>query len=400
MIPGPFLAPGSGVPGSDITVRGGAGSMAVSFDELSASLGRLADCVEVIRLVGHRIHLLDWLTPAVARSVPADAVAVVDRTRTGLVVALGRLAEHVQGHTWRTRKALTAYWLAQRDAELGVLHARIAYPALILATTQLRILGLLRDGTAARAEPVLVGVDTRVEIRDLASIVTSQSLLSGGSTVRVVQLPRPDGTSAWIVQIPGTVTWNPSAGEQPNDLTADLELMARRSATLSVGVLDALDQAQRAAGRVGLRDPVMLTGHSLGGIAAASIAATPGARERHNITHVVTVGSPVAHIAVPEEVEVLSLVHTRDVVTRLGLAPNPDRLTWTTVERDVSDHGAVGYRETSRLAAEAIRTGSDPSLVRWAATAAPFLGAGTVSRGTADQRVNDYRVRRVTESRT
>lgn len=218
--------------------------------------------------------------------------------------------------------------------------------------------------------------------------------------MRVVQLPRPDGTSAWIVQIPGTVTWNPSAGEQPNDLTADLELMARRSATLSVGVLDALDQAQRAAGRVGLRDPVMLTGHSLGGIAAASIAATPGARERHNITHVVTVGSPVAHIAVPEEVEVLSLVHTRDVVTRLGLAPNPDRLTWTTVERDVSDHGAVGYRETSRLAAEAIRTGSDPSLVRWAATAAPFLGAGTVSRGTADQRVNDYRVRRVTESRT
>lgn len=386
----------------EVTVRGGAGGIAASLDELALNVTRLRTCADTIQAVGHRAHSLDWLTSAVTRTVPADALAGADWTRSRVVVDLGWLASRLQQQLWRTRSALANYWLAQREAEVGVLAARVAYPALFLMTTQVRLLGLLRDGTAAPAQPVPVHFETRVRIRDLASIVTSQSLLSGGSTVRVVQLPQSDGSSAWIVQIPGTVTWSPSAGEVPNDLTADLELMARRTAALSVGVLDALTQAQRAAGRAELGDPVMLTGHSLGGIAAASIAATPSARAVHNITHVVTVGSPVGHLPVPEDVEVLSLEHRKDVVTHLDLAPNPDRLTWTTVHRDVSEHGALVYRETSRLAAKAISDGSDPSLVRWAATAIPFLGQRAPPRlaDRPEQQVRDYRVSRMTQSRS
>lgn len=386
----------------DITVSGGAGSIAASLDELTLSIDRLRASAETIQAVSHRAHSLDWLTSSVAHTVPMEALAAVDWTLTGVVLDLGRLAQRLAGHAWRTRKALTTYWLTQREVEVAVLAARVAYPALFLATTRIRLLGLLRDGTAAPAQPVPVDAESRVRIHDLASIVTSQSLLSGGSTVRVVQIPQQGGSSAWIVQIPGTVSWSPSAGEVPNDLTADLDLMARRTAALSAGVLDALTRAQRAAGRAERGDPVMLTGHSLGGIAAASIAATPSAREALNITHVVTVGSPVAHLPVPDDVEVLSLEHRQDVVTHLDLAPNPDRLTWTTVHRDVSDHAALAYRETSRLATEAIRAGSDPSLARWAATATPFLGrrAPPSMDKPSEQQVRDYRVSRVTESRS
>lgn len=384
-----------------ITVRGGAGSLAVSADELALSIARLRACADAIQAAADRAHSLPWLTSAVTRRLPIEALFAVDWTLSGVVLDLGRLARRLEGHGWRTRKTLNAYWLAEREAEAGVLAARVAYPTLLLLTTQARMMGLLRDGTAAPAEPVPVDAESRVRIHDLASIVTSQSLLSGGSTVRVVQVPQPDGTAAWIVQIPGTISWSPSAGEVPNDLTADLELMARRTAALTVGVLDALRQAQRAAGRDGRGDPVMLTGHSLGGIAAASIAATPSARAALNITHVVTVGSPVAHLSVPEDVEVLSLVHTKDVVTQLDLAANPERLTWTTVRREVSGHGALVYRETSRLASVAIQSGSDPSLARWALTATPFLGRRAPPlEGPSAQRVRDYRVSRVTESRS
>lgn len=385
-----------------ITVSGGAGSIAASLDELTLSIGRLRECADTIQDVGHRAHSLDWLTSAVTRTVPTEALGAVDWTLSGVVLDLGGLARRLEDHVWRTRKALNTYWLLQREVAAGVLAARVAYPALFLLTTRPRMIGLLRDGRAAPAQPVPIDAETRVGIHDLASIVTSQSLLSGGSTVRVVEVPQADGTSGWIVQIPGTISWNPSAGEAPNDLTADLELMARRSAALSAGVLDALRQAQGAAGRTGRGDPVMLTGHSLGGIAAASIAASASAREGLNITHVVTIGSPVAHLAVPEDIEVLSLAHTKDVVTHLDLAPNPDRLTWTTVHRNASGHGALAYRETSRLASTAIRTGSDPSLARWAATATPFLGQrGPPLGGPSEQRVRDYRVSRVvTESRS
>lgn len=384
-----------------ITVRGGAGGFSVSVDELTLSVGALRSCAVEIQAVAHRASTLDWLTPAVTRAAPVDALSAVDWTLSGVVLDLGRLAQRLEGHCWRTRKALTAYWVAERAAEAGVLTARVGYPTVVLLTMQARMVGLLRDGRAAPAEPAPVDAASRVRIHDLASLVTSQSLLSGGSTVRVVQVPQPDGTAAWIVQIPGTVSWSPLAGEMPNDLTADLELLAGRAAALTVGVVDALRQAQRAAGREGHGDPVMLTGHSLGGIAAAAIAGTPSAREGLNITHVVTVGSPVAHLSVPDDVEVLSLVHTGDVVPHADLAANPDRLTWTTVHRDVSGHAALAYRETSRLASMAIQAGSEPSLTRWASTATPFLGRqASPLEGPSAQRVRDYRVSRVTESRS
>ena len=71
----------------------------------------------------------------------------------------------------------------------------------------------------------------------------------------------------------------------------------------------ALEKAQAQAGRAGLAEPVLLAGHSQGGIAAAALAADPGFRRRHPVGAVVTSGAPIARMALPPQVSVLALEH-------------------------------------------------------------------------------------------
>lgn len=391
-----------------ITVLGGRGGFAASVDDLLAAIPSLRECSDLIFQISHRTRCLDVLTGPITRAAPVDALARLDWHQSEAVNDLWRLAYGLDRHTWQTRQAVTSYQLADWEAAAQLAVARAGVPLLLRERQRIQPLGLLRDGRVGPVEPVPVDPESVVQLWDLASIVTSQSLVSGESTVRVIEQMRPDGGSAWVVQIPGTASWSPRAGEVPNDLTADLQLMARDQAALTDGVVAALAAAQRAAGRSDLGDPVMLTGHSLGGLAAASIASDPAARAQFRITHVVTLGAPVGYLPVPDDVEMLSLEHTGDIVPGLDLATNPDRETWTTVHRHTSlgEHGAITYRETARLAAAAIEEGSEPSLTRWAATAAPFLRAppGRVddsmrepSRSKQEQRVRDYRVRRERE---
>jgi hypothetical protein len=313
----------------------------------------------------------------------------------------------------RTRRAVIGYLVAEGEAELAL---RLARGTVVAVTRSAQALGgplgLLRDGTAAPAQSVPVDADARVVITDLASVMTSQSLVSGRAVVRVVEIPRPDGASAWLLQIPGTLAWDPRAGSVAHDLTSDIRLLGQQHATLTAAALDALTRAQRESGRLGLGDQVMVSGHSLGGIAAMAIGADTDARQRFHITHVVTAGAPVGHLPVPDDLVVLSLEHEDDLVTDGDLVRNPDRANWTTVRREVPQgrmvvvgagvpvHAALTYRETARLATVAAATGAETSLVDWTATAAPFVGGSTArpSGLGSGQRVRDYRVGRVRQS--
>ncbi len=240
--------------------------------------------------------------------------------------------------------------------------------------------------------------------RTLGGLMAGQEGLgeSPGGRVRVVQVPQPDGSSAWILQLPGTQQWRPSARSNPLDLTSDVRLMAQQTAVLTRAAAEALDQAMTAAGRTGSRDPVMLVGHSLGGIAAASLACSAEFTTAHRVTHVVTAGSPIARFPVPPDVSVLSLEHRQDAVPHLEGARNPDRRTWTTVVRDlaadpevrgslVGAHEVGEYAETARQVDLAVRQGSSPSLADWAAASRPFFAGGT----SAPAVVREFVVRRV-----
>ncbi len=217
--------------------------------------------------------------------------------------------------------------------------------------------------------------------------------------VRVTQVPQEDGTSAWILQLPGTQVWDPDAGENPFDLTTNLEAMTEQATLAAAGAARALDRAMAAVGRSGSRDRVMLVGHSQGGILAAALASDARFRAGHRVTDVVTFGSPVGRFPIPETVTVLSVEHVQDPVPRLDAVPNPDRRTWTTVTRDLGSsssgsrsamaaHGTSTYLETAREIDAATGSGGSASLTVWARHAGPFLD------GSRRRVSTDYHLRR------
>ncbi len=154
--------------------------------------------------------------------------------------------------------------------------------------------------------------------------------------VRVVEVPQDDGTSAWILELPGTQDWGPRPEANPFDLTTDVEAMTGEATLAAAGAAAVLDAAQRRRGRLGVGDPVMLVGHSQGGILAASLASDPAFRARQRVTDVVAFGAPVSRFPVPPGVRVLSVEHRQDPVPRLDGGRSPDRAGWTTVERDLA----------------------------------------------------------------
>jgi alpha-beta hydrolase superfamily lysophospholipase len=86
----------------------------------------------------------------------------------------------------------------------------------------------------------------------------------------VEQVTGPGGGRAWVVEIPGIGDWSPRPGVTPLDLTAAVHSMAGRPTAAGRAVSAALRAAGARAG-----DPVLLAGHSEGGLVAAAVAADP-----------------------------------------------------------------------------------------------------------------------------
>lgn len=204
----------------------------------------------------------------------------------------------------------------------------------------------------------------------------------GQIDVRVIT--HADGTKAYIVDIPGTKDWHPvplQDNRYLNDLGTNLHGIAGDTTAYEKGVAEALRQAG-----AGPHDPVMLVGHSQGGIVATQAAADLTRSGQYSVTHVVTAGSPVGGIDVPDSVQVLSLENQHDIVPHLDAADNPDRPNRTTVSFD-SQYGTVGDNHgigTSYLpAAKALDGSTDPSVLAYRSSASPFLSNGDGAQVTS-----------------
>lgn len=150
-------------------------------------------------------------------------------------------------------------------------------------------------------------------------------------TVEVKQLARPDGSTTWVVTVPGTQEWGPLQGPNPFDFATNLEIMARQADDVAAAV----EQAMRLAG-IPAGEPIVLAGHSQGGLAAAAMAADPVLRERFAVSAVVTAGAPVGTIPLPPDVVGIHLEHDTDPVAALDARPNPDTPQRTTALVDLA----------------------------------------------------------------
>ena len=187
-------------------------------------------------------------------------------------------------------------------------------------------------------------------IGSLGSAMRRVSDLERTSTadLAVERVTASDGTTRWVVELPGMRHMGVSA--DPEDLSGSVAAMALPATAYTRSVAAALDAAGVPRGA-----PVLLVGHSEGGIVAMDLAADPtfnGGRVR--LTHVVAAGSPISskQVAPGSGTKVLSVENVNDVVTHLdavAAAPeSPQRLTY---QFSADAHDVVRTHDAARYAA-------------------------------------------------
>ena len=247
-------------------------------------------------------------------------------------------------------------------------------------------LATLMDGVAAvypDGEPKVTdnGVDPAgaTPPHGVGDIIDELGVRNGtDSNIDVRRVVGADGKVAYIVDIPGTKVWNLPGGDKgsANDFGTNIDALAGNETVLQKGIEDAM----RRAG-IGPNDPVMLVGHSQGGMVAARAANDFVTSGSYNVTHVVTAGSPVGRMPIPDGVQVLSLENNGDIVPHLDASENPSSDNRTTVKFD-NQSGTIGGNHAIQHnyadAAHQVDSSTDPSVRRFRDSAGAFTGGVSV----------------------
>jgi pimeloyl-ACP methyl ester carboxylesterase len=242
---------------------------------------------------------------------------------------------------------------------------------------------------AGRASVAYRGRDERAVMttppRDVAGLLGPMAVRDaetwharqGEVDVRVVTTVGADGrrSTSYVVHVLGTKDWQYDPRRRPflNDLSTNLTAMAGRPTARIDGIATALRSAGARPG-----DPVMLVGHSQGGLVAMRAAQEWTRSGSFAVTHVLAAGSPSGAVHAPGSVQVLALESRQDVVVELDAADSPDRSNVTTVRFDSSLRGVVANHDLAASylpAARALPALDDPSVRAWLGSAGAFLAA-------------------------
>ncbi|WP_062317157.1 hypothetical protein [Demequina maris] len=407
---------------------GGAGGVAAVLDDLDAAAGALAAAADALdaaaRALGVAAQVAGW-TPArapaaaglldAAAASSAEAVRLRDLAATLRATALAYLEAEAE--------ARRAVGLAGRLGEAGA--DWLGWLAWLNRTAALVAGGpaamLLLGGPGLPPTTGLVGRDEAAGLLalagdDYARIVAMLALVvhqaeAGEPPYRAVE-PAPVledeapgsledvvGRLAWVhtqgegtiaietvrdahgarhlVYVPGTEDWWVTSGN-PADLEADLASVLGAMSDAARAVVDAV-----AAHGIGPDEPLLLAGHSQGGMVAMIAAAALA--DRYRVDRVVTAGAPTGRIRLPPTVAALHLENTRDLVPGLDARANPDSPTRVTVSHDrrrsqradapdgsrtiAEAHGFAGYAATARLVDEGVSASTEA----WLDGARPLL---------------------------
>jgi len=385
-----------------IEVTGGAAGVAAQYAaarELADAFDAVGDQLRERGREGLRVmrdaDLLEsgLLSPGSCAAAEAAVLAVAGGPHGVVVASFGWEADAVA-----VRAAITALELADDAARiaLGTLDHQLALAAVgHLALPVVVDPGLLTEhpgltehvvdglggplgaGVAdllygAPGRPVVTPYDAELpghrpgSVQDLVEHLHQVAGLSEGpdspanGTIEVQTITGSDGQVRHVVYLPGTDDFNApwDQDDDVRDLETDLDLMSGQQDAYQHGILEALHQAGVAPD-----EPVLLVGHSLGGMAAVAILAGHGG---FHVTDVVTAGSPTAQVRdLPGGSHVLSLEQQGDVVPELDGAPNPDSLEQTTVLFDadpgdgiLAHHSYDAYEQGAAL----VDAATDPSV--------------------------------------
>jgi hypothetical protein len=212
------------------------------------------------------------------------------------------------------------------------------------------------------------------------------------SQIAVTKVTAKDGSVSWMVAIPGTESMELGTGRSPADGQTNLQAVAGDTNAIGTAAVMAMAQSGVKKG-----EPVVMVGHSQGGIAAMALAADPQFAKQFSVKAVMTAGSPLSEIKAPPGVQVVSLEHAQDIIPALSGAQNQHSANHTTVVRDLATssvpsskkgatdlgvaHNLVTYAETAKL----VDTKGGVSVDAWKKAAAPVMD----QQATAETKISN-----------
>jgi hypothetical protein len=200
------------------------------------------------------------------------------------------------------------------------------------------------------------------------------------SQIAVTKVTAQNGQVSWLVTIPGTqgmgFGWDSNAADNGTNLRA---VPGDQNAIGLATVAAMIDSGVKPG------EPVVLSGHSQGGIVGSALAADPEFTAQFSVAAVLTAGSPVSLLKPANSAQWLSLEHHQDAVPTLDGANNPRTANHTTVVRDLKtasdpairkgskDAGVAHSGDTYANTAKLIDKSSSPSVAAWREAASPIF---------------------------
>lgn len=162
----------------------------------------------------------------------------------------------------------------------------------------------------------------------------------------------------WLVSLPGTVNTNPESTPNPADTEANIREVLNLPSGMRVGTVRALHHAMRSAGVEDyLSEPVLICGHSQGGMVATALASMPPEQARVNVQGVLALGTPSRRMRIREDVTMLAVAHDQDVIPSIDGSADRVMDHRVTVRRHLNRprksplyyaHASMTYTETVR----------------------------------------------------
>jgi pimeloyl-ACP methyl ester carboxylesterase len=152
----------------------------------------------------------------------------------------------------------------------------------------------------------------------------------GHGGVEVQKVTQSDGIEAYVVYIPGTDSWLPG-DKTAFGPTSNVRGMAGEVTDSMALTLEAMKAAGIPQGA-----PVMLVGHSQGGMAATALAGSSMVTSMYNVTNVVTAGSPTGRYPRNPDVNYVHFEHSGDITPGADATRNPDLANILTISADLT----------------------------------------------------------------
>lgn len=169
------------------------------------------------------------------------------------------------------------------------------------------------------------------------------------------------GARRWLVSMVGTESMRFGSTHNPADIEVNIRLMLGLDSAMGVGLVAALHRAMAADSvpeEQWSSEPVLVCGHSQGGLVASVLASRDPAEAGVNVVGILSTGAPNRRVAVRPDVTIVTVAHDQDVVPSMDGSPDrsPDRRV--TVGRTLVRprkrplyyaHSSATYTETVRL---------------------------------------------------